>query len=209
MNASMLGTRILSGRTIGGTVVSGAIFLLAPVLLASGLQSVERDSRDSGVHDPTFPRLVASIRGWQVAQGSQQTCGLTLTVSGGTFAPTRCQFEIISGGPPCVDAGTCKPGYAVNLRNDASSFDEIMSVVLFNIRAFESGTYRFEPGAGLEDFKGQLIDKGAVARHLLQGAITLQRLSDKSVRVDCDLRFAGEIEIKATGVLDVKRVNAP
>jgi hypothetical protein len=83
-----------------------------------------------------------------------------------------------------------------------------MSMILFNIREFATGTYRFDPAAGLEEFRGQLIDKGAIARHLLRGSITLNVQGDNEVEVALDVQFANGIAMLGSGVIDVKRVNA-
>ena len=199
----------MSGPRIVNALVSGAILFLVLVLPAGKRQAAGPASHDLGAHDPAIRQSMLTVRRIQVAQSSEQTCGLVLDVSGGTFSPDFCQFEIISGGPPCQEPDPCRPDYAVNLRNTTPAHDEIMSVVLFNFTKFETGTYMFDPGEGLEEFKGQLIDSGAIARHLLRGSITLNVQRDNEVGITLDVQFANGIAVQGSGVIDVKRVNAP
>jgi hypothetical protein len=139
---------------------------------------------------------------------SAVTCGLMLNVSGGTFSPDTCRFEIITGGMPCRGAG-CRPDYAIALKNTNLRVNEIMSVVLFNFREFKTGTYLFDPKQGIMEFKGQLIDKGAVARNLVSGSVSLDVRSNDRVYVSADVHFANDIAVQWSGLMDVKRVSAP
>ncbi|WP_119272491.1 hypothetical protein [Taklimakanibacter deserti] len=152
---------------------------------------------------------LAAPRVIEASQNPRSPCGLDIEVSGGTFSPDVCQFEIVSGGAICADPKACSPDYVISLKTSRPGSDEIISVVLFNIREFKTGVYKFDPGTGSTDFKGQLTDKNAVARHLLRGAITLDRRGDDKVQIVCDVHFATDIVVRASGLVDVKRLNAP
>jgi hypothetical protein len=145
----------------------------------------------------------------KASENSPSPCGIKLLVSGGTFSPDVCQIEIISSGPFCADPKKCKPQYAISLKSNNPQADEVISVTLFNIDGLTPGTYRFDPSADSQEFKGELIDKGAVARHLLRGAITLDPQGDDKVQITLDLHFANDIAVRGSGLLAVKRVNAP
>ncbi len=149
------------------------------------------------------------LKSVQVLERSPSRCGVELIVSGGRFSPDVCQFEIILGGPSCGNTGGCKPDYAIVLRNSTPNINEINSVVFFNIREFRTGTYRVDPGKGLVDFRGQLIDKGAIARHLLSGVVSLDLRTDDKVYISCDVLFDNDITVKGSGLIGVKRVAAP
>jgi len=144
-----------------------------------------------------------------VSQRSQQSCGLALETGGGSFAPDICQLEIISGGQYCEDPKRCPSGYAINLTRSRPVIGEIERVVLFIIGKFETGTYQFDREAGVAEFTGEATDKGSITRHLLRGSVTLNRRGDDQVQVTLDLQFAGGIAVQGSGVIDVKRVNAP
>lgn len=132
--------------------------------------------------------------------GSSSTCGLELVVRGGSFSPDVCRLEIIVGGTP---------GQTLVLRRSSPDTNEIDSVVLFHIKAFKTGTYTFDPGKSEADFKGQLIDKGAIARALTSGVITLDPRSGDQVHVTCDVLFQNNIRVQASGQISVKRVYPP
>src|SRR6516165_3315661 len=152
---------------------------------------------------------IEQLTGAQLTESSVPPCGVTLSISGGRFSPDVCQFEITVGGPYCGGPGECKPDYSIALRNSRPKINEIKSIILFNIREFKTGTYQFDARNSLADFKGQLIDEGAVVRHLLRGVVTLDRPSDDKVSIFCDLVFEHGITVQGGGLIEVKRVYAP
>jgi hypothetical protein len=144
----------------------------------------------------------------QKAENSPSTCGMNLVVEGGRFSPDVCRFEIRVAGPSCGDPNGCKPNYAIVFKTSSPNLDEIRSAILFNVREMKSGLYRFDL-TGQADFGGQLIDKGAVARHLLRGEISLDFRSTDEVHVSCDVSFENNIKVQGSGLISVKRVFEP
>jgi hypothetical protein len=145
----------------------------------------------------------------QLSQGPAMACGLMLNVSGGTFAPDECRFEVISGGPECKSPAGCPSDYALLLRSTKPGPDEINSITLFNFREFKTGTYSNAPERGLLEFKGQLLDGRAIARRLLYGTVKLDIRSSERLHVSGDVHFENGITAQWSGEMDVKRVFAP
>ncbi len=141
-------------------------------------------------------------------ENSRSTCGVNLVVEGGRFSPDVCRFEIRIAGPSCGEPNGCKPYYAIVFKTSSPNPDEIRSVILSNVSELKSGLYRFD-STGQADFGGQLIDKGAVARHLLRGEISLDIRSDDEIYISCDLSFENNIKVQGSGLIDVKRVVEP
>jgi hypothetical protein len=145
----------------------------------------------------------------QLSQGPAMACGLMLNVTGGTFSPDECRFEIISGGAECRSSAGCPPDYALLLRSTKPSADEINSITLVNFREFKSGTYTNAPERGVIEFKGQLLDGRAIARRLLFGTIRLEARSSERVHVSGNVHFENGIAAQWSGEVDVKQVFAP
>ena len=143
-----------------------------------------------------------------VSDRARSGCALELEVAGGTFEPDTCAFEVISAGPQCDDMAGCRGDYAMSLKNTRAGADDISSIVLFNIPGLETGTYKVDPSLGAKDFKGELIDRGAVSRHLLQGELTLDQRGDQ-MHVIFDVRFANDISVRGSGLMALMRLNAP
>ena len=171
--------------------LSITVSLIAVFMLSAGATSAGRSQPSL---DPAKQMTNTNV------QGSSSTCGLNLVVSGGSFSPDVCQLEIIVGGTS---------DQTLVLRRSSPNTNEIDSIVLFNIKEFKTGTYTFDPGKGKADFKGQLIDKGAIARALTSGVITLDPRSDDQVHVTCDVLFQNNIRVQASGRIVVKRVYPP
>ena len=129
-------------------------------------------------------------------------------MAGGSFKPDTCAFEVISAGPKCDDMAGCRGDYAMSLKNTRAGADDISSLVLFNIPGLETGTYKFDPSLGAKDFQGELIDRGAVSRRLVQGELILDQRDDK-IHVIFDVQFANGISVRGSGVMALMRVNAP
>ena len=149
----------------------------------------------------------------QLPVKSQSSCGLNLEITGGQFSPRTCDFEIVSGGPLCEGAVGCKPDYVISLRDESAGFNTISSVTLFNFKEYKKGTYKFDVASGVADFKGYLLDKGAVVRNLLSGSVTLDPWDTTGqvgmVHVSFDVSFASNIHVQGSGVLEEKYINAP
>lgn len=144
-----------------------------------------------------------------IRRNQASKCTLRLSTSGGTFHPDVCGLEIISGGPKCRVIEECRGDYAISLRDSRSRGSEISSVVLFNIQGLKTGSYRYDPHAGLAEFQGELTDRGAIARPLLGGTVALELRNSDRVHVSLDVRFHPNIRIRASGWLQIKRVSAP
>lgn len=82
-------------------------------------------------------------------------------------------------------------------------------MTLFNFREYRTGTYTNAPERGLIEFKGQLLDGRAIARHLLSGTVKLEIKSTERVHVSGDVHFENGIAAQWSGEVDVKRVFAP
>lgn len=183
-----------SASVTTGTALAGWILMLALAVPAMGADTTSPGDRGAGI---------------RVTQASRSACTVAVEVSGGVFDPDFCRFEIISGGRLCPRGTQCKPGYAISLKNTAPVPGEIESVVLFQFADRSAGVYRFDRAVGPAEFNGELTDKGSIVRHLMRGSLELEIPSEGNVRIAADLRFSNDISVAISGVLGVKRVNAP
>ena len=178
---------------------AAAVAFLSPTSQAS----TSEGGKATGGRSLTVARL-----GTMAAAETALKCPMQLTVQGGGFAPDLCRFEIIVSGVECKNPDSCKPDYAITFKNTSASANDISSIVLFNLRKFEAGTYIFDHDKGLADFRGQLLDKGALARQLTRGTIDLDPRGD-AVHVAVDVAFDGGISVQGSGILEVKQVFSP
>lgn len=129
-------------------------------------------------------------------------CPLNLSVSGGIFAPTACEFQVHTPGPACEDdsgqPASCPKTYILAMDGSASGFKSALLI----LQRLDQGTYRFNRSSAPSDLNGQITDQNNQVINLQAGDVTLEP-AGATVTVKLDLTFVPNIKITGSGTIPV------
>ncbi len=145
-----------------------------------------------------------------VPTGNRTGCAITVSVQGGRFVPTKCEFQIVSPGSISqYDSEhhiTPPPSFVLAMSD--STPGHIHTVSLLQFKDLKQGTYRFDRTTQVSDFKADLLDSENTHRSLQKGTVTLGQ-GNSTIPVRFDLTFDQGIHIAGSGTAAVVQYAAP
>lgn len=133
---------------------------------------------------------------------TQAGCPLNLSVTGGIFTPTSCQFQVHTPGPACEDDSSqpvsCPKTYILAMDGSASGFKSALLI----LQKMKKGTYRFSRSSAPSDLIGQISDQKNQVINLQAGDITLEP-AGATMTAKLDLTFGPNIKITGSGTIPV------
>lgn len=207
------------GIVVAGTMVyAGYVFLFSPSVAPPFLSTpspslpvttprvTDRTNITPSSSPPTTPLPLLLQTPSTTPRGLR--CGLSLTVQGGTFSPTTCEFQFVTPGVPCEGPQdmlvACPEYYILQLEDFARGHIRIVSLTGF--QRFAKGTYRFVSRSvvGPDYFDATLIESDGHARNLQRGEVTLNPAGN-FVGVSLDLSFQTNIRLVGSGTIPIVR----
>ena len=132
------------------------------------------------------------------------SCGMKLTVTGGTFTPTTCVFLEVLPGVPCGTNTTCPLDYTVSLKDGTVGHIAELGLIYFDE---PSGT--FTHNQSTNEFYGYIIDSKYANRNLVTGTLSLDPVTSELIKADFDVTFEDGTHITGSGTLPIKKEAAP